>query len=664
MPPSRLALPPRNLVALIAGIALVPLAFLSWMGARVLDQDRILEAQQRDQRLALAADRVVTALQRPIDGAAQLLIEGRADRTWPTGAVAAEFSAVGAARLLSPGRAAWLPAVAVLPEAASSVFVDGETSEFRRNDGAGAIRAYQALAASPDRAIRAGALLRLARTLRAAGDLNRALDAYARAASYDDVGFGGVPAGLAARYARLSVLDAQHRASERATEARALGADLAAGRWPLTCAVYELYASDVERWGGAKSGTGRDAEVLAAAIDRIWNRRSSLVEPGQALLAGADVPLLALWRPAGGALRVLIVTGGFVDAQWMRGAAAAAGEQGVIFELRARDGAHVAGARVTVAAGAAGAGDGNPSALVRRAGETGLPWDVAVAPAAGTGLAGSVGASSAAGVTNAFAQRRRLLLAGFAVVVVLSLAASVLILRAVSREVAVARLKSDFVAAVSHEFRTPLTSLRQFTDMLRSDPEPGPERRRLCYDAQSRAADRLTRLVESLLDFGRMEAGARRYRFERLDGAALAERVVDEFRRDAGPAGFTIAFAADGPAAVDADQEALSRAIWNLLDNAVKYSPAARTVDVRAERRGLRWAVAVADRGIGIPVSEREAVLSAFHRGEEATRRGIRGTGIGLAMVNQIVLAHHGDLTIDSEPGAGSTFTIVLPLAE
>src|SRR5262249_34447144 len=111
---------------------------------------------------------------------------------------------------------------------------------------------------------------------------------------------------------------------------------------------------------------------------------------------------------------------------------------------------------------------------------------------------------------------------------------------AVSREFAVARLQSDFVSAVSHEFRTPLTSLRQFTDLLNDDAEPPAEKRRACYRAQARATERLHRLVESLLDFGRMEAGARPYRLERRDAAELVRSVVDEFEREAVAGGFTV----------------------------------------------------------------------------------------------------------------------------
>ena len=255
-----------------------------------------------------------------------------------------------------------------------------------------------------------------------------------------------------------------------------------------------------------------------------------------------------------------------------------------------------------------------------------------------------------------------MLIAGLVLLVFMALMASYLIVRAVGRELAVARLQSDFVAAVSHEFRTPLTALRQFTDMLREQPALDDDRRRVAYDAQSRATDRLTRLVESLLDFGRMEAGARRYQFERHDCADLVGRVVDDFRGEARATGHDVEFRANGDVHAEIDDEAIARAVRNLLDNAVKYSPEPARVDVCLDRRNGHVLISVQDRGIGIPPHERVEIFAKFHRGEQARIRGIKGTGIGLAMVDEIVRAHHGRVDVDSEPGSGSTFTIVLPV--
>ena len=167
--------------------------------------------------------------------------------------------------------------------------------------------------------------------------------------------------------------------------------------------------------------------------------------------------------------------------------------------------------------------------------------------------------------------------------------------------------------------------------------------------------------MESLLDFGRMEAGARPYRLEPLDVGPLVQNVVDEFREETRPEGFVIECNIPaGGAMIRGDREALAQALWNLLDNAVKYSGDCRTVCVEVET-GSRVSIRVRDHGFGIPPSEQGRILRKFSRGSGAMEHGIKGTGIGLAMVKHIVDAHGGEILIDSEPGKGSTFTIRLP---
>jgi signal transduction histidine kinase len=274
----------------------------------------------------------------------------------------------------------------------------------------------------------------------------------------------------------------------------------------------------------------------------------------------------------------------------------------------------------------------------------------------------SIGSSSQAPVEG-MVFRRGVLVGGIALVCLLMTAASYGLYRVTTRELRLARQQSDFVAAVSHEFRTPLTSLRKLTEILIDERITSDDRRRTYYRALERQTDRLHRLVESLLDFGRMEAGTSPYRLAPLDAVALVRGVVSEFADDPASRGSDIVLG-DMPAEVPVagDRDALRNLLWNLLDNAVKYSPEQAAVRVDVTLEGDRVLVGVRDQGHGIPAAEHESIFDPFVRGSLAKVENIQGTGIGLAMVRHIARAHGGDVHVESAPGQGSAFIVSLPV--
>lgn len=637
--------PPRRLVALIGAITVIPLAVFLWLGGKLLAQDRAIEQQQTRDRLQTAADLVIVSLERAIAGSEQKLASGSDD--WPAGTVVVTFQA-DRVEVSPPGRLAFFPVVPAMPQVPVEPFRAAESLEFQRRDRAAAILRYRELTGSSHPGVRAGALLRLARNLKATGRYAEALDTYERLRTMEEVAEAGVPVSLAAAWSRCTLLAEQGRHRELRTEAQSLHDDLASGRWRVAEAVYLTYAADVVRW---TDGTAqrRPSELLAAAVARLWHERTAPAGTSQGtrrkLFTIDDQPLVIVWQVSAPVPRALVAAQSFVESAWLKPAALVAADQKVEFHLR--DAAQPPAAPA-VNLPARTAAETIAPAIAIGSGQSSLPWHVTVF-------------STSSGTGSGLVVRRRLLIGGFVLLATLSLAASWLILRAVGREMAVARLQSDFVAAVSHEFRTPLTTLRQFTDMLRDHPGLPEERRSVCYAAQARATERLTRLVESVLDFGRMEAGARPYHFESRDCADLVERVVEDFRAQPQAAGYVVKFARNGNIPVDADEEALSRAVWNLLDNAVKYSPDVSPIEVGVSERDGTVSIAVRDHGLGIPARERKRIFLRFQRGEQARTLGIRGTGIGLAMVDQIVRAHNGHVEVESEAGAGSMFTIVLP---
>ena len=626
----RSSFPSRRLVALIVGSTVVPLVALFCLGRTLLDNDRDLEDQRDKQRLEQAAQLVVAALQRAVSSSQQDLASGIAD--WPEGSVVVHFRE-GYVEASPKGRVAYFPAVQSLRESPPDLFSVGEQIEHQGHDHASALRVFSELEASSDSAIRAGALLRMGRNLAALGRVADALKAYSALSRIQDVAIDGTPASLYGFYARCELLDREQRNSELQVEARLLDHELRSGRWLLTDVTYKLYTLDTARWLGGNP-VATEEERFAEAVGLAWERWLSHAPSGPGTLVVGTRTFAVLWQMAGASARALIVSPQFIDEQWMKPAAVVAAGQNVSFKV-------------------GDLGDTGPLPSVKlKSTETALPWDVVA-----TSLISS-------GSDPGFLFRRRLLIAGFVVLTLMAVTTSYLIYRAMERELAVVRLQSDFVSAVSHEFRTPLTAMRQFTEMLRESPNLSEDRRIVCYDAQMRSTDRLLNLVESLLDFGRMEAGARHYQFEQRDCAVLVQRAVEEFRKDPQAEQFAIQFRADTPVQAATDGEALSRAVRNLLENAVRYSPDDRRVEVALNRTNGHVRISVRDHGIGISADDRARIFKKFQRGEQARLRGIKGTGIGLAMVDEIVKAHHGRVELESEPGAGSTFTIVLPASD
>jgi signal transduction histidine kinase len=230
---------------------------------------------------------------------------------------------------------------------------------------------------------------------------------------------------------------------------------------------------------------------------------------------------------------------------------------------------------------------------------------------------------------------------------------------------ALVRQQSDFVSAVSHEFRTPLTSMRHLTELLATNSVPGEERKAQYYALLARETERLHRMVDSLLSFGRMQAGAHAWRLEPADARQLLRGVVEEFRREPHSRGREVVCETENDLPpIEADREALSRAVANLLENAEKYSDPGTPIRVLARRSGGTLLISVEDRGVGIPPDEQKTLFRTFVRGAEAQRAGIRGIGVGLALVKSVAEAHGGSVQVASEPGRGSTFTLVIPCRE
>jgi len=273
--------------------------------------------------------------------------------------------------------------------------------------------------------------------------------------------------------------------------------------------------------------------------------------------------------------------------------------------------------------------------------------------AAGAGTDRTLGDAIAGG-------NRTLAVAGMATAVfVLGL---VLTARAVQARARLAELRSDFVSTVTHELKTPIAAIRAAGDTMARGRVTSPDALRDYSQLVVHESKRLTRLVDNLLAYARITDVTEVYTFSALDPSALLEDVVSGFRTTLQDAGFevTIDVPPETPA-IRGDRTACLLLFDNLVDNAIRYSPAEKRLRVRARAAGQSVVVAITDRGMGIPADELAQVTRRFFRGRSA---GSGGSGLGLAIASRIAEDHHGSLEIESAVGAGTTVTVTLPAAD
>ena len=609
----------RRLPVFFAAATLVPIAVLVWLGVRTLDQDRGLERQRRRERLEVAAGRVALDIEKDLQRIEATLAQGDGIRFLPT-----HIETPDNVRLL------FRPDVPQLSASLSDQLAAAARQEERSPSQA--IRRYQQIASVPHDPDRGEALVALGGLLRQQRRFDEALRVYADLETLGPLPVaGGQPAALVAKQGRAKTfLDSGDKDRLR-DEAVALAHALANGRWLIDRASFELYQHEmIEPWGGPDADAR--AVELAVAVGEVWHqwRRGELRARGRRFV-GSDASVLALWVGAPAAPVVVLLGADEMRARWQPIWESAA----LRVAVSRTDGQHLFGAvdeGVTLP----------PS-------ETRLPFIMSV---------DSVSSAPA----DADVLRRRVVIGGIAVACLLMMAASYGLYRITTRELSLARQQSDFVAAVSHEFRTPLTSMRHLLDLLVSRGVTDEKRKAQYYRLLAGETDRLQRMVETLLSFGRIDAAAHVWKVEPVTVGELVTDVAGEFGREMGDRALATEIASDLPT-IRGDREALERAVWNLLENAAKYSPGESPIRLFARQQGSTVVIGVQDHGIGIPVSEQRRVFEKFVRGDEPKRAGIRGVGVGLALVKRIAEAHGGTVQLVSQVGSGSTFTLRLPVA-
>jgi signal transduction histidine kinase len=611
---------PWRVIWLLATVTFVPMAMLAWLGVRTLAADRDAERLRQTEALALSGERIALDLDRQLRDIEDRLTAGAGVRLAAEGPISTPALPL-------------LYAAAAASSATSGpvAFPAADSAEFQRHDLQAAADAYRGFAKSVDAPIRAAALLGLGRVRRKAGDTAGALAAYTELQALGEVQAAGQPAALVARLARLRLLKEGDDPLRLRREATEFAHALHAGSWPIDRTTFDEYSDAITRAGGPAPPSGALARTAAAL--QMWeeSRANQLPPRGRRLLRVQGHAVLALWRGGPDQSVVWLATLEDLHRSWQPILA----RYPLRVAAETADGDHLFG----------------PAAVEGRVlmpAETGLPFVLRVAPVAASGA-------------DRGWSRAVILLSVLGIAFSLMMAAGYGIARVTYRELSLARHQTDFVSAVSHEFRTPLTSMRHLLDLL-ATRDVDVDRRAHYYGLLARETERLHRMVERLLAFGQVEAGAHAWAFDEVDVPELVDGVLAEFRQesrnDGRPMDVSIA---PGAEQIVGEREALARALWNLIENAAKYSEPGTPIRVEAARVGADIHLRVHDQGIGITEDDRRRIFHKFQRGASVSQSGIRGVGIGLALVRLIAEGHGGSVVVESQPGRGSTFTLVLP---
>jgi signal transduction histidine kinase len=524
----------------------------------------------------------------------------------------------------------------------------GETEELVHQRPGTAVSSYRQALASARHPLQASAAeLLVARALGKAGQAADALEYTRRtlARPLSLVDEQGVPFAL---YASRRAADLERVDRDDAAAAIEVARQAAATSSMAPAAIH-MAAAVVST---LRSGGPAAIQAHASAVQQEIAARIARVE--QALALQQTFPALARQFPSTSVGNAEPLWLPFGDGPWLVGLTADIGSRQPI--LIAVD-AVKAFARLESAAPCAATG-GCRLALESGSGPDGYPLGPAL-----PGLTLLDVASGSPDESNRWGARQSFYIAALSLVLAVAAFGAYLLWRDVRRELRIAELRSQFVSSVSHELKTPLTAIRMFAETLRMGRPADPALRDEYLDIIINESERLTRLLNNVLDFSKIEQGKKTYHLAPTSLAEVARAAVRAMEYPLAQQGFELRVEVEnGLPAVNADRDALEQAILNLLTNAMKYSGESREIGLRLSSQNGHAVIQVTDRGLGVAPEEQARIFEKFYRVPTSESTLIPGAGLGLTLVAHIAQAHGGRVEVQSAPGAGSAFSIHIPL--
>jgi len=654
--------PSQRLPAIFVICLLLPGVTLAVLGLRALRQERQLADQQIRENLEETAGRAVVDLQGEFRQWQEAVQETDADRlensdTWPEKlrqAIASPGNAVIISKTdntlqpYPPQQLLYIPGHREnrqqyrLPP--SSFLEEAEKLELRQKDYAGAIRIYNDLLETAKTPFRAFYLQRLARCLRKEGRLDEALESYRELARLEPVSIGPVPSDLIAVFETCSLMAERRDDKQFAITALDFYRDLIESRWRLGKQAFAYYIESAEAWLRNTSRPPGEVQRLQQLKEKklaLTEAVEALIENPRRVLLTPNGTFLAFW--ASETSTGLILSPDFLKSEWEPRIFSTANEKGFRFNVSASGGELLFGI----------AAEGTRTLeVVRTLQINNQPWHLQIWP------------QDPSYMYAGLQRTQNFYLAVLVVMMGLLGFGGYITIRTVKRELEVARMRAEFVSTVSHEFRSPLAGIMQLGELLLDDRVKDESKKPGYYRMIVQESKRLGSLVENLLDFSRMEEGRKEYNFSPLNTVRWLQELGTAFQNEAATHEFTLE--TDIPDAlpeINGDTEALTCAVRNLLDNAMKYSPDSRTIWLGAESGNEQLTISVRDRGVGISDQDRHRIFEKFYRVDGRISQKVKGVGLGLSLVKHIVTAHGGDVECTSCSGKGSTFTIHLPVS-